>query len=137
MARREPPSAPNFHGCIVPEAVSLPYCDHTLSIDARLADLLGRLTLDEKIGLISPAGHTPTLSEGVPRLGLPGYNWLTEANTVIQAACVAPNAISISAKRSLLIIWSLEVFRPGCRATSADSCMGEAIELASCTLRGT
>ena len=82
---------PNFHGCVDPRAVVLPYCNTSLSIDERLADVVGRLTLDEKIALISPSEHTPTLSKGVPRLGLPGYNWLTEANTAIQAACAGPN----------------------------------------------
>ena len=60
-------AVPNFHGCVAPEATSLPYCNHTLSIDERLSDLVDRLSLEEKIGLISPAEHTPTLSKGVPR----------------------------------------------------------------------
>lgn len=85
------PRIPNFHGCVSPNATSLPYCNSNLSIDARLEDLVGRLTLDEKIGLISPAVRGPTLSRGVPRLGVPDYNWLTEANTVIQAACAGPD----------------------------------------------
>jgi hypothetical protein len=82
---------PNFHGCVDPVATALPYCNASLPIDARLDDLVGRLTLEEKIGLISPAQHGPTLSKGVDRLGLPGYNWLTEANTAIQAACIGPD----------------------------------------------
>jgi beta-glucosidase len=84
-------TVPNFHGCVSPNATGLPYCDAKLSIDARLEDLVKRLTLDEKIGLISPAHHTPSFSAGVPRLGVPIYNWLTEANTAIQAACAGPD----------------------------------------------
>ena len=77
-------SVPNFHGCILPNVTSLPFCSSMLSIDARLEDLVGRLTLEEKIGLISPAHHTPSFSAGVPRLGIPPYNWLTEVLLCIQ-----------------------------------------------------
>ena len=82
---------PNFHGCVSVNSTGLPYCNSKLSIDSRLEDLVGRLTLEEKVGLISPAHHTPSFSAGVPRLGVPIYNWLTEANTAVQAACVGPD----------------------------------------------
>jgi len=55
---------------------TLPFCNVSLSNEARAADLVGRLTLDEKIIQLSTysftndhGGKTP----GIPRLGVPGY----------------------------------------------------------------
>ena len=51
----------------------LPYLNPSLSIDARVADLISRLTLDEKVGQLwytAPA---------IERLGIPAYNWWNEA----------------------------------------------------------
>ena len=45
------------------------YLDSTQSIDARVADLAGRLTLDEKVSLVY-ARSTFSIA-GVPRLGIP------------------------------------------------------------------
>ncbi|MBQ8061659.1 MAG: glycoside hydrolase family 3 C-terminal domain-containing protein [Bacteroidales bacterium] len=59
--------------CALPSAAQLPYMDKSLSPAERAADLVGRLTLEEKALLIrydSPA---------VPRLGIPAYNWWNEA----------------------------------------------------------
>ncbi|MBQ6287227.1 MAG: glycoside hydrolase family 3 C-terminal domain-containing protein [Bacteroidales bacterium] len=59
--------------CVFQLAAQLPYMDKTLSAEERAADLVGRLTLEEKSLLIrynSPA---------IPRLGIPAYNWWNEA----------------------------------------------------------
>jgi len=45
-----------------------PYLDPTLSVEARIDDLLPRLTLDEKLGLVH--GATKFANAGVPRLGI-------------------------------------------------------------------
>lgn len=86
-----PPAPPaQFYGCEDANASSLPYCDESLSDGARAADLVGRLSLQEKISLLSPthnpfcAIHTPP----VPRLGLPPYKWLTETNSAVDSPCV-------------------------------------------------
>lgn len=56
-----------------PNAASYPFCSTALPIKDRVNDLIGRLTLEEKIQqLVSKAG-------GVPRLGIPGYDWWSEA----------------------------------------------------------
>jgi beta-D-xylosidase 4 len=85
-------AAPNYWGCQNDVARALPYCDESLSIDQRVQDLRSRLTLKEKIALISPqpslgnvcADHTAA----VDRIGLPQYMWLVETNTDVSAACV-------------------------------------------------
>mgnify|MGYP003380370568 CR=1 FL=1 len=45
------------------------YLDPGRPLDERVADLLARLTLDEKIDQL---GHS---APAVPRLGIPAYNW--------------------------------------------------------------
>lgn len=63
-------------------------------IEARVQDLLKRLTLEEKISLL---GYT---SKPVPRLGIPAYNWWNEGlHGVARAgrATVFPQAIGVAA----------------------------------------
>jgi beta-glucosidase len=65
-----------------------------LSEDARVKDLLSRLTLEEKISLL---GYN---SKAVPRLGIPAYNWWNEGlHGVARAgkATVFPQAIGMAA----------------------------------------
>ncbi|KAH7518533.1 hypothetical protein FEM48_Zijuj09G0181700 [Ziziphus jujuba var. spinosa] len=68
-------SSPVF-GCDVannPNLASFGFCDKSLGIDARVADLVKRLTLQEKITfLVNKAGS-------VSRLGIPNYEWWSEA----------------------------------------------------------
>ncbi|MFP3968936.1 glycoside hydrolase family 3 C-terminal domain-containing protein [Actinomadura fulvescens] len=52
---------------------TLPFRDPALSLDARVADLLGRLTLDEKISLLHQ--YQPA----IPRLGVKAFKTGTEA----------------------------------------------------------
>lgn len=64
------------------------------SVDARVNDLLNRLTLEEKISLL---GYN---SKSVPRLGIPAYNWWNEGlHGVARAgkATVFPQAIGMAA----------------------------------------
>lgn len=54
-------------------ASSFGFCDKSLGADARVADLVKRLTLQEKITfLVNSAGS-------VSRLGIPKYEWWSEA----------------------------------------------------------
>ncbi|XP_062025533.1 beta-xylosidase/alpha-L-arabinofuranosidase 2-like [Rosa rugosa] len=54
-------------------ASSFPFCDKSLAADARVVDLVQRLTLQEKITfLVDSAGN-------VSRLGIPNYQWWSEA----------------------------------------------------------
>ena len=54
-------------------AQNLPYQDKSLSPEQRAADLLSRLTLEEKASLCL------NTSPAIPRLGIKGYNWWSEA----------------------------------------------------------
>ncbi|PAP75045.1 hypothetical protein BSZ37_00555 [Rubrivirga marina] len=79
---------------LVATASAQPYRDPDLAEDARVDDLLSRLALEEKTDLMSNA--TP----GVPRLGLPRYDWWSEAlHGVANAghATVFPQAIGLAA----------------------------------------
>src|SRR5208282_3150839 len=71
-----------------------PYLDPTLPVDTRARDLVSRMTLEEKASMME--NTTP----GVPRLGIPKYNWWSEAlhgvaNTGV--ATVFPQAIGLAA----------------------------------------
>mmetsp|Transcript_19145 Transcript_19145/g.48555 ORF Transcript_19145/g.48555 Transcript_19145/m.48555 type:complete len:862 (+) Transcript_19145:48-2633(+) len=85
---------PLFHGCQAPEARGLPYCDTSRFQEERVEDLVGRMTLEEKVQVIAPqkdlGGTCACHTRGVPRLGLPNWSWLTETNTAVAAACVGP-----------------------------------------------
>jgi len=73
---------------------TLPFRNSNLSIDARVTDILKRLTLEEKISLL---GYQ---SKPVTRLGIPAYNWWNEAlHGVARAgnATVFPQAIGMAA----------------------------------------
>jgi beta-glucosidase len=68
--------------------------DPLAPMEARVNDLLKRLTLEEKISLL---GYN---SKAVPRLGIPSYNWWNEAlHGVARAgrATVFPQAIAMAA----------------------------------------
>ena len=70
------------------------YLDPSLPADVRAADLVSRMTLDEKVSQMlddAPA---------IPRLGIPAYNWWNEALHGVARAGVAtvfPQAIGLAA----------------------------------------
>ncbi|MEE4195002.1 MAG: glycoside hydrolase family 3 C-terminal domain-containing protein [Anaerolineae bacterium] len=70
------------------------YLDSTLPFDQRVKDLISRLTLEEKVGLMShPA-------KGIPRLGIPAYNYWNEAAHGVARngrATIFPQAIGMAA----------------------------------------
>ncbi|KAK3419891.1 hypothetical protein EUGRSUZ_G00649 [Eucalyptus grandis] len=56
-----------------PSLAAFGFCNTSLGVEARVADLVQRLTLQEKVGfLVSGAGN-------VDRLGIPKYEWWSEA----------------------------------------------------------
>lgn len=71
-----------------------PYRDASLSAHERAADLLPRLTLDEKISLMMD------VSPAIERLGIPEYNWWNEALHGVGRAGLAtvfPQSIGMAA----------------------------------------
>lgn len=52
---------------------SFAFCDSSLPYAARVKDLVGRMTLEEKVKQLGP------VAAGVPRLGLLSHNWGSEA----------------------------------------------------------
>jgi len=71
-----------------------PYLDPSQPRDERVYDLISRMTLDEKASVMS--NTTP----GVPRLGIPKYDWWSEAlHGVANAghATVFPQAVALAA----------------------------------------
>jgi beta-glucosidase len=70
------------------------YLDTTRSISERVKDLVGRLTIEEKVGMLNHPAH------GVPRLNIPAYNYWNEALHGIGRsgrATVFPQAIGMAA----------------------------------------
>ena len=55
------------------EATKLPYLNPALPPEERAADLVHRMTLEEKASQLVNAAHA------IPRLGVPAYNWWSEA----------------------------------------------------------
>jgi beta-glucosidase len=70
------------------------YLDPAAPLDTRIADLIGRMTLQEKIDQLS------STAPGIPRLEVPAYDWWNEAlHGVARAgrATVYPQAIGLAA----------------------------------------
>ena len=105
------PTLPRYHGCADASSLALPYCNASLPWAERVADIVPRLNVTEKIGLLSP--HDPPnycrcVAQPVPRIGLPGWQWLTEVNSdvinCLHGRCgtsfVGPAGIAASFNRS-------------------------------------
>ena len=69
------------------------FLDPTLSPERRAADLVSRMTLEEKVLQMQ------STAPAIPRLGVPAYNWWNEAlHGVMQGrATVFPQAIALAA----------------------------------------
>src|SRR5512145_999804 len=87
------------------------YLDADLPLPERVQDLLARLTVDEKVAMMNhPA-------QGVPRLGIPGYNFWSEALHGVARngrATVFPQAIGMSAT------WDKDLIRKVATAISDE-----------------
>ncbi|KAF0894313.1 hypothetical protein E2562_038282 [Oryza meyeriana var. granulata] len=66
-----PPS--NARPCASPASNSYPFCNATLPLPTRARALVSLLTLDEKIAQLS------NTAAGVPRLGIPSFEWWSES----------------------------------------------------------
>ncbi|KDP42389.1 hypothetical protein JCGZ_02446 [Jatropha curcas] len=64
---------PSRYAALGSDMANFAFCDKSLPYDARARDLVNHMTLQEKVQQL---GHE---AYGVPRLGLPKYNWWSEA----------------------------------------------------------
>jgi beta-glucosidase len=79
---------------VAPAAEKMAFMNHKLPIDDRVSDLIGRMTLAEKVSQMSYD------SPAIERLGVPAYNWWNEClHGVARAgrATVFPQAIGMAA----------------------------------------
>src|SRR5262249_28329680 len=70
------------------------YLDPSLPTDARVADLVSRMTLDEKVSQMQD------VAPAIPRLQIPAYNWWNEGLHGVARAGIAtvfPQAIGLAA----------------------------------------
>ena len=64
---------PYVDPCSLEPAKSMSFCDTSLPLETRVADLVANLTLDEKLGLFANG------ADGIPRLNIWDYQWWSEA----------------------------------------------------------
>lgn len=89
----------------------LDYLDTALPFFERAKDLISRLTLEEKVGLMNHPAH------GIPRLNIPAYNYWSEALHGVARngrATVFPQAIAMAAT------WDRELIRQVATAISDE-----------------
>ena len=82
------------------------YLDPTLPVSARVDDLLARMTLEEK------TSQLVNQSRGIPRLGIPEYDWWSEAlHGVARAgtATVFPEPVGLAATFDAPLIHNMAV----------------------------
>ena len=81
-ARGRPPPTPPPPLVVACSVPGMAFCRRELPIAQRAADLVGRLTLEEKIAQLSTYSfakeYQHRFTPPVPRLGLPGYSYHTE-----------------------------------------------------------
>jgi hypothetical protein len=65
-----PPSPPGVHRACAPGFNGYPFCNTSLTIAERVADLVGRIEPGEKPNLMTARHSSP-----LPRLGVPAYDW--------------------------------------------------------------
>jgi len=84
------------------------YLDPSLSPERRAADLVSRMTLEEKVLQMQ------STAPAIPRLGVPAYNWWNEAlHGVVQGrATVFPQAIGLAATWDTVLMYQVAMSFP-------------------------
>lgn len=93
-------------------AEKLPFQDTALPFEQRVADLVGRMTLEEKVGEMMNG------TKGIPRLGVPAYDWWNECLHGVGrngVATVYPQAIGLAAT------WDPELIHAVAAAISTEA----------------
>jgi beta-glucosidase len=88
-----------------------PFLNPDLSAEKRAADIVARMTLDEKVLQMQ------STAPAIPRLGVPAYNWWNEAlHGVVQGrATVFPQAIGLAAT------WNVDLMKQVADAISTEA----------------
>mmetsp|Transcript_4933 Transcript_4933/g.14906 ORF Transcript_4933/g.14906 Transcript_4933/m.14906 type:complete len:922 (+) Transcript_4933:43-2808(+) len=88
-----PPPGPSPPWTPVPQACAagsnttgLPFCNVSLGTDARVADLVNRMTIDEKVTQLV-GGIGGGVTQAIPRLGIPPYQYHSEGLHGIRDSC--------------------------------------------------
>ena len=79
-----------------PDPAKLPYMNPALPIDQRVDDLIGRMTLEEKVSQMRD--HAPTIS----RLNIPRYDWWNEG---LHGVAFAGNATNFPQVIGMAATW--------------------------------
>ncbi len=97
---------------------SPPYLQASLPVAKRVDDLVGRMTMEEKISQLNNDAHA------IPRLHVPGYNYWNEALHGVARdgiATVFPQAIGIAATFDTPLIKNMARTLPGRPGPSTTS----------------
>jgi beta-D-xylosidase 4 len=65
--------------CFAEQYASLPFCDQSLSIDDRVADLLSRVPIEEKLGSAGTSTPLSNYATELPSVGVRYSQWWSEA----------------------------------------------------------
>ncbi|KAH8092032.1 xylan 1,4-beta-xylosidase [Aureococcus anophagefferens] len=76
----QPAAGELVNPCLNATFEALPFCDATLAIDLRAADAVSRMTIPEKIDALD------TKTGPIASLGLPAYNWWSEASSGVMGS---------------------------------------------------
>lgn len=111
------------HACVNPgPAAGLPFCDTSLAVADRVADLVSRLTLAQKIA------NRYDLEAAVPSLGLDAFNYNQEGLHGLGAQCFAATSTSgvrcptvFAAPPALAASWNVTLLRDVGDAISTEA----------------
>jgi beta-glucosidase len=89
--------------CDAQTSASLPYRNPTLNASERASDLVGRLSLQEKVSQLV------NQSRAVPRLGVPAYDWWSEAlhGVAVNAVTEFPEPVGLAATFDVLGVYEM------------------------------
>jgi beta-glucosidase len=104
--------APPARSVAAPDAERPLYLDTAQPVEKRVEDLIGRLTIEEKIGQLMNA------APAIPRLGVPEYDWWNECLHGVARngiATVFPQAIGMAAT------WNVDLIREEADVISTEA----------------